>query len=161
MKFATSYFYHVRFFKPYMIPFSTAVWDPKWFHDFKDDHHNFIDKNGVLNGLRVREFRPGKECEDLCRGPETCLTADPYKCLFLKTYRKQLESIDTNKMLDYFNKVCYKAKQMMHFTEEPIAVLMVYEPLQKTCSERIIIHDVLHEKGIDIQELKYPIQDNY
>lgn len=32
MKIYTSYFYMVRFMKPYMIPLSTAKFDPAWFH---------------------------------------------------------------------------------------------------------------------------------
>ena len=32
MKLALSYFYQIRNFKHYMIPVSTAVWDPQWFH---------------------------------------------------------------------------------------------------------------------------------
>lgn len=34
MKFYTSYFYKLRFFTPNMLPFSTAKWDPKWYHNF-------------------------------------------------------------------------------------------------------------------------------
>lgn len=32
MKILISYFYQIRFFKPNMIPLSTAAFDPKWFH---------------------------------------------------------------------------------------------------------------------------------
>ena len=35
MKIMTSYFYAIRFFKPNMIPISTAKWDPKWYHQNK------------------------------------------------------------------------------------------------------------------------------
>ena len=35
MKIYISYFYAVRFFKPYQIPMSTAVWDPKWWRGVK------------------------------------------------------------------------------------------------------------------------------
>ena len=31
MEFYTSYFYKIRFMKPYMIPLSTAVFNPKWY----------------------------------------------------------------------------------------------------------------------------------
>ena len=33
MKIRISYFYQVRNFKPNMIPMSTAISDPAWFHD--------------------------------------------------------------------------------------------------------------------------------
>ena len=48
MRILVSYFYHVRHFKPYMIPFSTAVWDPAWYHNFNKCHnYTYLDKNGV------------------------------------------------------------------------------------------------------------------
>ena len=43
----TSYFYQIRNFKPNMIPLSTALWDPKWFHKNKGHSFQFKDKNGV------------------------------------------------------------------------------------------------------------------
>ena len=30
MNILISYFQQIRYFKPYMIPVSTAMWDPKW-----------------------------------------------------------------------------------------------------------------------------------
>ena len=50
MKLAISYFYQIRFFKPYMIPVSTAHWDPAWYHDWAGAAHVFVDKRGVING---------------------------------------------------------------------------------------------------------------
>ena len=53
MKIMTSYFYQIRFFKPYMIPLSTAKWDPKWFHRNQGQNYQFKDKNGewLFSGL--------------------------------------------------------------------------------------------------------------
>ena len=54
MKIKISYFYHVRNLKQYQIPVSTAVWDPKWFHENTGNNkHIFIDKRGVVNGVRL------------------------------------------------------------------------------------------------------------
>ena len=72
MQIFLSYFYAVRFFRPYMIPFSTAMWDPKWYHEGQNQNHIFIDKNGVINGLRADPLVPDKHCDGLCRGPERC-----------------------------------------------------------------------------------------
>ena len=44
MKFALGYFYQVRFFTPNMIPVSTAVSDPKWYHQNKGPQFTFLDK---------------------------------------------------------------------------------------------------------------------
>ena len=62
MKIMTSYFYQIRFMKQNYIPLSTAIWDPKWFHQNKGQDFQFKDKNGVWNGLRAEIFMPGKEC---------------------------------------------------------------------------------------------------
>ena len=45
MKFALGYFYQVRFFTPNMIPVSTALGDPKWYHQNKGQQFTFLDKN--------------------------------------------------------------------------------------------------------------------
>ena len=48
MKLCTSYFYRIRFFRPDIVPFSTAKWDPKWYHNFQGQNNIFLDRNGVL-----------------------------------------------------------------------------------------------------------------
>ncbi len=70
MKLYTSYFYQVRFFRPNMVPLSTAIWDPKWYHDGKDHAYTFIDKNGVINGIRCEALHPGTSCSGLCHGAD-------------------------------------------------------------------------------------------
>ena len=154
MTYYTSYFYNIRFFTPNMIPFSTAVWDPKWYHDNKDKNYTFLDKNGVLNGLRIKELRPGKECENLCRGPENCVACkgDSKQCDFLRTYSQQLELIDYDKFEEYFFRVSREIKRKMGFMEEPVIVFIVHESPDNPCSEREAILDVLPRHGITISE---------
>ena len=161
MKIATSYFYQIRFFKPYMIPFSTAVWDPKWYHENKGNTHNFLDKNGVLNGLRIKDLAPGPQLNGLCKGPQQCSACDPHNCDFLRLYKQQIENIPTGILLKHLDKVTSMVKDKMGFKEEPIAVLMVYEPTDNICSERTILHEVLNAEGVGIEELKYPIAKYY
>lgn len=43
MKLCTSYFYRIRFFRPDIVPFSTAKWDPKWYHNFQGQANIFLD----------------------------------------------------------------------------------------------------------------------
>ena len=157
MKFYTSYFYKIRFFKPYQIPFSTAVWDPKWFHDFKGQNYTFLDKNGVVNGLRIKELRPGSDCQDLCRGPENCLQSsgnvvDPSTCRFLSIYGKQLDDINYEKFIEYFEKVSSEIQKKLGFTEEPEIIFIVHEIPDNPCSERRKILEVLPKHGIEISE---------
>lgn len=92
MKFFITYFYNVRFLPPNSIPVSTAVWDPKWFHNFSGDLI-FVDKRGLYNGYRIPELSPAKiehvDCSDTCN-------KDYNNCRFLKEYRDYIYSLDFN-----------------------------------------------------------------
>ena len=48
MKLAISYFYKIRFFQPWMIPISTAAWDPKYYHDNRGKDYLFVDLQSFL-----------------------------------------------------------------------------------------------------------------
>ena len=156
MKIYTSYFYQIRFFSIWEVPFSTAVWDPKWYHNYKDQSYNFMDKHGVLNGLRIKDFRPGIECENLCRGSESCLTKDPSTCEFLQTYERQLQALDAASIENYFNMVLDKLSKKLHLPMHFVPVLIVHEAPTNPCSERVIIQKVLREKGFECEEWHQP-----
>lgn len=132
----TSYFYMVRFLRPNFIPVSTAVWDPKWFHEFQDQSHLFLDKNGVVNGLRAEFLAPGPTCENLCRGPDACLTKDPETCPFLQHYTEQLKALPNEELRGWFRATAAAAKQQLQFSETPVIVLLVHEAPNTPCSER-------------------------
>ena len=85
MKVYTSYFYKIRFFKPNMIPISTALRDPKWYHQNQNQEHWFIDKNGVINGLRAPVFAPGLAATAVSSCGASC-PKDFKNCDFLKAY---------------------------------------------------------------------------
>ena len=160
MKFFTSYFYQIRFFKPYMIPLSTAVWDPKWFHDFKDRDYMFIDSRGVINGLRANQMAPGRDCDGLCQGidkPGLGCTLNPNTCKFLQVYKKQLDALDAKSYLADLEGLAFKCKEIMGFAEDPIVVFIVYEPPFKACSERVTIQNWVTQNGFLCGELEYPI----
>ncbi len=139
MKIYTSYFYQVRFFKPWQIPLSTAVYDPKWFHEGQGQHHVFIDKNGVINGLRSEKLHPGKSCDGLCHGTPCDYT--PSSCAFLAAYRKQLFSISKEKYLNDLLAFTEKVKTILGFSEEPELMLIVHEAPWKECSERSVLQE--------------------
>lgn len=157
MKIYTSYFYQVRFFKSNMLPMSTAIWDPKWFHDFKDQKHLFIDKRGIVNGLRMPAFAPGESCTGLCTGVDSCKDQNPEKCKFLKAYKKQLKKLNFDKVMNHLTKCC---DQLIKF-DDPAVVLLFHEIPNNPCSERKAVQDWFNEHGIEVTELKYPIKDNY
>ena len=104
MKVYISYFYQIRFFKPYQIPVSTADWDPKWFHQNKGQSHIWKDANGVWNGIRLEILNPSQCCSIL---PPECVLCGterhPESCSFLKDYRKGLDKIGFEELMCYLN----------------------------------------------------------
>ena len=104
MKIYTSYFYNIRFFPSNLIPLSTAMSDPKWYHDFKDQDYVFYDKRGVLNGLRAAPFAPRSNLAGLCYGAESC-QQNPENCPFLVNYLNQLRHLDFTEIIDRFKKL--------------------------------------------------------
>lgn len=160
MKYAISYFYQIRNFKKNMIPFSTAVWDPKWYHNNLDNRTIYVDKNGVINGCRCEELKPGITCNNLCKGVKECNIKDPNICKFLSNYRKQLNKIDFNSFLNYLNIHLYQIQKIFR-VEDPMIVFIVYETPTNQCSEREVIKQWFKDNGIELEELKYPIEENY
>lgn len=148
MEIYTSYFYQVRFFHPHFIPLSTAKWDPKWFHDFQPQRHTFVDKRGVINGLRADPFVPD-DCGDSCR---ECRFGDPANCDFMQRYRCQLSHLDFNEMMQRFESIAKRVKKVNHYISDPIIILLVHEAPTNPCSERIVIQDWF--KGFN-----YPIKE--
>lgn len=159
MKVAVSYFAQLRNFKKNMIPISTAVWDPKWFHDNKGVDYRFIDARGVLNGLRCKDLAPGKNCEGLCKGRNNGCDAEPNSCAFLKTYREQLADIDKGAFRRYVSKTAFFAADAVDVDmDDVIVVFMVYEKYDNPCSEREALLEFLRDCGYDANELEYPIK---
>lgn len=135
-----------------MIPVSTAKWDPKWFHQNKNQKYEWKDKNGVWNGIRAEVFAPGPLCDNLCRGPECCDTGNPQNCEFLKAYRKQLDNLDFKEIIQRIYKLGKSVQENESFTEEPIIVLIVHEAPSNPCSERRVIKEWFKENGYSLEE---------
>lgn len=152
LKIYTSYFYMVRFMKPYMIPLSTAKFDPAWFHKELGHKYQWKDKNGVWNGLRASEFAPGEVCEGLCSGQTECLTHNPNSCLFLRAYRYQLDQLDYNNIIQRCENIANQIKKTEGFPDEPIIMLLVHEAPNNTCSERKVIQDWFASHGKQVKE---------
>ena len=153
MKVYTSYFYQIRFFKPHQIPLSTAVWDPKWFHEGQGKDHVWKDKNGVWNGLRLEILNP----DNCCSLPPECIECqrkgDPETCSFIKDYSTGLHTkVDFSELLDMINKTAEYIQQLEGFEEEPEIILIVHEASDEPCSERKSIQELFAEHGIECTE---------
>ena len=150
MKIMISYFYQIRFFSHNMIPLSTAMWDPRWYHANRRQDYRFKDKNSVWNGLRAEPFVPGPLCNGLCAGDYSI--RHPQDCAFLKTYKKQLDQLNFNEMLQRFERLGNFIKKQEQFIEEPIMVLIVHEAPNNPCSERWPLIEWFKENGYELKE---------
>lgn len=164
MKLALSYFYQIRFFKPYMIPVSTAKSDPAWYHDGAGAAHMFVDKRGVLNGARTQLLNTGT-LEELGVDPSCpCLEKDPHSCSFVQSYEEALSyAVTSNWQYIYpeLEKFATEWCTINNIQEEPIIVFIVYEAPNNPCSERWSWLKIFEEQGIECKELQYPIKENY
>ena len=143
-----------------MIPVSTAIWDPLWYHNFTQDYNYlFKDKRGILNGLRlesvIEQGRHSNHGPDIC----PCDKKEYQKCSFLKQYRENLENINFNKMYNDMLKFAKDYKETENIKEEIILVLIVYETPTNPCSERRPLQDFFNSHGVECKELDYPIQE--
>jgi len=133
MKLYISYFYNIRFFPKNMIPVSTAMFDPTWYHNNKGDKHRYVDKNGIINGLRIIELSPYRI------NPEDVCTADCKRsgvCKFLPAYYDYLNTLNFN---DVYNRLLFlsnSAKDFLKLEEDVDICLMVFEKPDNPCSER-------------------------
>lgn len=134
----TSYFYQIRNMTPNCLAFSTACGDPIWFHEY--DQQYFIDKNGVLNGLRAEPFVPrlSLSVEDRCTGPKDCSHQPPH-CPFLLEYEKKLDTLNPKEMEYRFKDV---GRRWQEFTQQKMDItyiLLVHEAPSNPCSERVVL----------------------
>lgn len=155
MKLRISYFYQIRNFKPNMIPMSTCISDPDWYHDWMGRDHIFKDKRGILNGLRLYPIIVQGNHGN-CGCP--CEERDPSKCPFIKNYEFELELIDFNKMMKGIETFCKDYCTQEKIEDEPIAVLIVYETPTNPCSERQSLIKYFNKHGVECKELDYPIE---
>ena len=146
MKIATSYFYQIRNFQPYMIPVSTAMSDPIWFQPPIGKEY-YIDKRGVVCGLRYEPLIVQKMGTHICPCSEKNSLCG--NCSTMKEYRELLNTVNYNKTIKAFEYCGNKFKKELNFKEEPIIVLIVYEALSNPCSERKALQDYFKCKELD------------
>ena len=79
-------------------------------------------------------------CEGLCSGKKNCLISNPGSCNFLKIYRKQLDSVNYNNLVQRCERYLawYKNRYKTEL-KNPIFIMIVYETPDNPCSERAAI----------------------
>ena len=138
-----SYFYNIRFFPTSLVPVSTVVWDPKWYHNFKTSGFVFRDKRGVVNGIRAEILSPYKI--ESCECKECKSNKDPSVCSFIKQYRDYIFSLNFN---DVYSSLLNVSRQL----DDADICLMVYEKPDNKCSERATLVEWFANNGIEVKE---------
>lgn len=147
MQIYTSYFYQIRNFTPNLIPVSVCLSDPEWYK-LKNGKEYFIDKKGVINGLRYEPLIVQRYGTKECIGERSIcpFVSTNYNCELMQEYEQLLYSfVDKEKTLKAFEYCLNK------FNADTI-VLMVHEAPNNPCSERTVL-----QKFFNCEELKYPI----
>lgn len=148
MRIFTSYFYQLRFFPKNAIPLSTALSSPKWFRPV--DGKPWRDKRGVWNGLTIPPLAPTQVEPGSCSG-QPCVYS-PDTCRFLRSYRKQLDSLDFDDIMCRLDRLSKFIQSQSAFTEEPIIILLVHEASDNPCSERKPIQQWFASHGVEVKE---------
>lgn len=144
MQIYVSYFYNIRFFPDNLIPVSTAIRDPKWYHDFKSSDYVFRDKRGIVNGLRAYMLSPHKI--DNCECTNCRSNKDTSICSFIRQYHGYIFSLNFEEVYSY---LCNISQE---FNGSDIC-LMVYEKPDNPCSERATLVEWFGLHGIEVKEL--------
>ena len=153
MKYAVATFAQAKDLTPNMVPVSTAVTDPSWFHNFRDADHITTDDNGILCGFRAEKMTPAPHDHATCgKGQfegKGC-THDPATCAYLREYREQLDSLDAEATLKSIeNRIKDTGK-----TDFDTIVFLYLSSASHACSEGSVICAWLNGLGIECEEMK-------
>lgn len=164
INFYISYFYQIRNMKPNMLPVSTAMWDPKWFHDDKGERWQYMDKNGVINGVRMIDLMmPLYKWEELVKRNESCEHCGTNNganrawisgmCPFMKEYAKCIreKNPDFQKFINFCDGYLQFLNQRLNLCLDTI-IFIVHEAPSKGCGERPELQRWFAENGMELKE---------
>ena len=152
MKFYISTFYQIRFFTENMLPVSTAMWDPKWYHNFGHQNVCFYDKRNILCGCRYEKFNlPASLWTDLVEQQEECQRDCPFReqvpeCPFMKKYKQYLDSLDFEYIINEIEEMSSKVSKI------DTIVLLVHESPKCLCAERPVLRQWFQDHGRELEE---------
>lgn len=142
MKIYISYFAQMRNFPKNLIALSTAIYNPRWLPLGRDQlGHIWLD---------IPPLKPGYECNGLCHGPE-CEFKQPDKCEFLQAYRRQLDKLNINEIVDKLKEL-KEDIEIAEGLENVEFVLLVYEVPENLCSERVVLKQWFKDNEIELEE---------
>ena len=145
-----SYFYHIRNMPDTMVPVSTAMWDPGWYHNNKGNDYIFKDKRGIINGIRCRGLNPhavyvsGEDCPE--GGRSACNLWRTGSCKFLPKYKSYLDSLNFSEVREKIESACLRINPRCSEI-----CLLVYEAFDNPCSEREPLIEWFKENGVELK----------
>lgn len=157
INFYISYFYQIRNMKSNMLPVSTAMWDPKWFHNGKGEHYRYMDKNGVINGVRMIDLMmPLYKWEELVKRNESCEQCSNWiagMCPFMQEYAKTIreKNPDFNKFITFCDGYLQFLNQRLNLCLDTI-IFIVHEAPSRGCGERPELQRWFAENGMELKE---------
>jgi len=159
MKIVITDFYHIRLFKPNMIPIATTGDWPYWLFSYNKVKKGefFLDSNNVINGIKEELFSNFKfEFEKLtekCGEAKPCPYLDKVPhCQFMEHYYSYLQKQNFNYLLSEFKRVAEEVKQINNYEGEPVICLIVYESSKCKCAERPCIIKWFKDNNYDLKE---------
>lgn len=144
-----SYFYKIRFFDKYIIPVSTAIYDPAWYHDNKCVGYVYKNDKDVINGLRIECLNPSKvDCHDCSKDCKD----DPKSCRFITSYHNMLNRLNFDEVIEQLKSLSDTSKLALNLDRNPDVCLIVHEAPTNLCSERRPLMEYFKEHGIELEE---------
>lgn len=131
----------MRNFPPNIVCFSTAAWEPKYITKDRS-------QNGII-WMGIPPLKPGAACKGLCDGK--CAIKHPESCIFLKTYRAQLDKLNFKEVYDKIVSIARKVQEGEGFDDVDVAILF-YEKFNNKCSERWPVQQWFKDNKIEIEE---------
>lgn len=165
IKFYISYFYQIRNMKSNMLPISTAMYDPKWFHNGKGENYRYMDKNGVINGARMIDLvMPLYKWEELVKRNESCDHCGSYNgadgawifgmCPFMQEYAKYIreKNPDFQKFITFCERYLNFLNQRLNLCLDTIIFIVHEAPGKYCCGERPVLQRWFAENGMELKE---------
>lgn len=133
----------MKHFPKNAVTFSTAVHNPSWY------------KGLTLTPIIMPEdfLRPLYAENQMCQ--KNCHLQPP--CGFMHLYYKFLNMIDFNKIMNLLETQANAARKD---TEEPIIILLVYEPTTCNCAERPVLQRWFQKHGVELKEWIPPVKES-
>lgn len=167
INFYISYFYQIRNMKSNMLPVSTAMYDPKWFHNGKGENYRYMDKNGVINGVRMIDLMmPLYKWEELVKRNESCEHCGTNNgadgawvsgmCPFMQEYAKCIreKNPDFQKFITFCDGYLQFLNQRLNLCLDTI-IFIVHEAPSRGCGERPELQRWFAENGMELKEFNY------